>query len=108
MAKRPRNILFVKPERRDAAFNRRYHEAMMRPPVRCIVCGAPDNDWPERDGLCCKCWCAAWCAIVDTARRLRGRTPDVPEVRTLIHGMVSDPRRLPSLKDMVFHKRQGG
>lgn len=37
-------------------------EAIKRlPDVECPACGAYDNDWPDRQGLCFDCFCAAYC-----------------------------------------------
>ena len=89
--------------------DRRHMLASLLPPIRCPVCGAYDNDWPERDGLCCNCWCAAWCAIVDTARRMQGRTPDVAEVQKIIGNMLNDKNRLQSLsKRILEHRKRTG
>jgi len=105
-----RNILYVvqhkeKVGRMDYATLKRQLQEAGRVAVQCPVCGRYDNDWPERDGLCCSCWCAAWCAIVDAARAAGRATPDVEKVRKVISWMMEDSERADGLKRMILARR---
>lgn len=88
-----------------ATLKRKLREAG-RVAVQCPVCGAWDNDWPERGGLCCSCWCAAWCVIVDESRRRDGSTPPVEKVRkTIAKAMAGKATRI--LLSHKIMKRRG-
>ncbi|MBQ7178872.1 MAG: hypothetical protein IJS08_15760 [Victivallales bacterium] len=70
----------------EEALNRRFHLVNQMPPVVCPVCGKKDNDWPERDGLCCNCWCAGWAIVSDAAPE--DAKPTLKEVQKTIHRIV--------------------
>ena len=48
IAKRDRKMSRLLAEQLEASYRRK---------VVCKICGHPDNDWPDRHGLCSDCYC---------------------------------------------------
>lgn len=81
--------------------------------IVCPVCGEKDNDWPERNGLCCSCWCSAWLMLSDAAAMTKQSTPDDREMaltpsegRAIIAALMRDDAQFAVLKEAILEARR--
>jgi hypothetical protein len=90
----------------DKALAARFKEVSTLPDVECPVCGNHDNDWPEREGLCCNCWCAAWCVITDAADR--NEKPPLALVQRLIRDIVHGNKFREFAEKILLYRQRTG
>ena len=90
----------------DKALAARFKEVSTLPDVECPVCGKHDNDWPEREGLCCNCWCAAWCVIMDAADE--NEKPHLALVQRLIRDIVHGKKFREFAEEIMLYRQKTG
>ena len=105
-----RSLFFVRGEQNGtqenhAALDRRFHQTGKLPPVECPVCGMKDNDWPEREGLCCLCWCAAF-QLLTTERPKGDKEPSLVDVQRKIGRIVHDAKEYPAFAEQIRKYRE--
>lgn len=77
--------------------NERLAEANLRQ-VKCPVCGAMDNDWPPRRGLCIRCYCSAVMHLDGTSSQQEAAFAAMPERAMLAHARKWRPGRTSTAK----------
>lgn len=83
----------------------RFAEVATLPRVECPVCGQFDNDWPEREGLCCACWCAAF-QLLTTGRPDGDKEPSLADVQRIIGRIVHDGKEYPAFAERIRKYRE--
>ena len=85
--------------------NVRFKESAAHPRVECPICGCHDNDWPEREGLCCSCWCAAFQWLTNGIPAGENE-PALSEIQAEIGLRVHDGREYPAFAERIRKYRE--
>ena len=110
MRRERRSLFFVRCDLKaktgnHEALDRRFHEAFSRQPVECPVCAKRDNDWPEREGLCLECWCAAF-QVLTNGIPAGENEPALSEIQAEIGLRVHDGREYPAFAERIRKYRE--
>lgn len=85
--------------------NARFKESTAHPRVECPICGELDNDWPEREGLCCFCWCAGFQWLHENWPKGE-ELPSLTEVQRMIGRIVHSSHRFEEFAERIRKYRE--